>query len=76
MMLRGEVQVADMQLVMSPEREYVVDFTSPLAKIRYMTLCTKLLKLLTFPSVFFLCFVDHASLYNLVNKTNLVAQFF
>jgi hypothetical protein len=44
MMLTGEVQVADMQLVMTPERESVVDFTSPLANIKYMSLCTKLLK--------------------------------
>jgi len=43
MMIRGEVQVADIPLVVTPERESVVDFTSPLADIRYMTLCTKLL---------------------------------
>jgi len=43
MMVRGEVQVADIPLVATPERESVVDFTSPLANIKYMTLCTKLL---------------------------------
>ena len=43
MMLRGEVQVADIPLVATPERESVVDFTFPLADIRYMSLFMKLL---------------------------------
>jgi len=43
MMVRGEVQVAVIPLVATSERESVVDFTSPLANIKYMTLCTKLL---------------------------------
>ena len=74
MMKRGEVQVADIPLVTTPERESVVDFTSPLANIKYMSLSTKLLKLLIFPSVL-LCFVDGASLYDLLNKANLVHNF-
>jgi hypothetical protein len=44
MMLRGEVQVADIPLVTTPERESVVDFTSPLTSIKYVSLFTKLLK--------------------------------
>jgi len=43
MMLRGEVQVADLSLTMTPERESVVDFTSPLTDMRYTTICTELL---------------------------------
>jgi len=44
MMLRGNVQIADIPLVMTPERESVVDFTFPLAKIKYMLLFMKPLK--------------------------------
>jgi len=40
MMMRGEVQIGDIQLVMTPERESVVDFTFPLTDIRYMSLVT------------------------------------
>jgi hypothetical protein len=36
MMLRGQVQVADIPLVTTPERESVVDFTIPLADMKYM----------------------------------------
>jgi len=59
MMIRGEVQVADIPLVVTPERESVVDFTSPLLNIKYMTLCTKLLILVTLPSVFYVLLTAH-----------------
>ena len=38
MILRGEIQVADMPLVMSQERESIVDFTIPVAENKYMSL--------------------------------------
>ena len=38
MILRGEIQVADMPLVMSPERQSIVDFTIPVADNKYMSL--------------------------------------
>jgi hypothetical protein len=44
MILRREVQIGDIQLVMTPERESVVDFTVPLTNIRYTSLVMELLK--------------------------------
>jgi hypothetical protein len=38
MLVRGEVQVADAPLVTTPKRESAVDFTSPLAYMKYMLL--------------------------------------
>jgi hypothetical protein len=38
MMVRGEVQVADISLVATPERESAVDFTSPLTDIKYKSI--------------------------------------
>ena len=38
MMVRGEVQVADLPLVTTLGRESAVDFTSPLAHMKYMSL--------------------------------------
>ena len=37
MILRREVQIADIPLVMSPERESIVDFTFPFADTKYMS---------------------------------------
>jgi hypothetical protein len=37
MIMKGEIQVADMPLVMSPERESIVDFTFPFADTKYMS---------------------------------------
>ena len=47
MMVRGEVQVADISLVTTPEREAAVDFTSPLTDIKYMSLFMYFLQFLT-----------------------------
>jgi hypothetical protein len=43
MMLSGQVQVADVPLVITPERQSVVDFTSPVTDIKYMKLFMKIL---------------------------------
>ena len=43
MILRGEIQVADIPLITTPERESIVDFTSPLTDVKYMTIFMKLL---------------------------------
>jgi hypothetical protein len=34
MILRGEIQVADIPLITTPERESIVDFTSPLTDVK------------------------------------------
>jgi hypothetical protein len=48
MILRGEVEVGDMPLVMTPSRTSIVDFTFPLTDIKHVPLFMKLLKLFIF----------------------------